>query len=91
MLINVVLLVKSEESPIGLQIGLEQSLFIARVVLCTPPTIFLSFTPHDMAITFSLIPEPNLMSLKVIALSGSFKEEVFNSHIILLSIFFSTE
>ena len=49
VVINIVLLVKCMKIPIFLQFGLVQNLFIKRLGLCTPPIIFLSFTPHDMA------------------------------------------
>ena len=43
--VNVVLLIKLKGSPICRQIGLERSLFIGILGLCTPLTICLAFAP----------------------------------------------
>ena len=45
MLANVVLLIKLKGSPICPQTGLERSLFVGKLQLSTPPTIFVTFTP----------------------------------------------
>ena len=45
VLVNVVLLIKPKDSPICQQIGLDRSLFVEKLGLCTSPINFFSFTP----------------------------------------------
>ena len=48
MLVYVALLTKLKEGPICRQIGLERDLFVGKLGLCTPPTIFVSFAPVEV-------------------------------------------
>ena len=43
MVVDVILLKKLKESPICRQIGLERSMSVGKLRLCTPPTIFVCF------------------------------------------------
>ena len=45
VLVNVALLIELEESPLFGQIGLERSLFVGNLGLCTPPKILASSVP----------------------------------------------